>query len=140
MKVNILNEKVITLEKRGCDFFKNDPIEKLSDVGNYRVGIYNNIQGKDGNRYTLEFSKYDYYKYRDTTKNGSRKLKKAVKELVLRNKLSLNTEFEREDGSVLRNIELEKKISNMNLTYTKENILKVINYISKIQYSSIEFK
>ena len=59
---------------------------------------------------------------------------------MLRNKLSLNTEFEREDGTILRNTKLEKEISNMNLTYTKENILKVLNYISKIKYSSIEFK
>ena len=40
MKLNESNE-VIILEKRGCDFFKNDTIDKISDVGNYRVGIYN---------------------------------------------------------------------------------------------------
>ena len=42
--------KILYLEKRGCDFLNNDyDVKVLSDVGNYRVGIYDySIHGKNG--------------------------------------------------------------------------------------------
>ena len=44
--------KTLYLEKRGCNFFKNDEINDFSNVGNYRVGSYDySIKGKDGKTY-----------------------------------------------------------------------------------------
>ena len=56
-------ENILHLEKRGCNFFKNDDINNLSDVGNYRVCAYD-IIGKDGKTYFLEFGSCDKRAYR----------------------------------------------------------------------------
>ena len=51
-----MKENILYLECRGCYFFKNDRINNISDVGNYRVGAYTHrIQAKDGRAYILEF-------------------------------------------------------------------------------------
>ena len=47
--------KTLYLEKRGCNFWGDEAVE--SDIGNYRVCTHGeDIQGKDGNMYFLEFS------------------------------------------------------------------------------------
>ena len=35
-----MKENILYLECRGCYFFKNDLINNISDVGNYRVGAF----------------------------------------------------------------------------------------------------
>ena len=133
--------KVLVLEKRGCDFYKGCKEEKLSDVGNFRVGSYNNsIEGKDGKNYSIEFGGYDKYKYRTMSKSGKKLLKHPVKELDIENKLIARTSFESDDGYTYGNSQLEKEISNMDLHYTLSDILKAINYISKYTYTNIVFK
>ena len=136
--------KTLILEKRGCDFFKNDSINELSDVGNYRVGVYSHsIKGKDGIMYIVEFGGFDKYTYRNTNKRNGQPLKKSVRELVMRNALHIDTEFEKVEESGFktswRNSKLEHEVYEMNLPYTKEGILKAINYISADTYTDIEF-
>ena len=131
--------KILYLEKRGCDFWKDDKLCILSDVGNYRVGSYDySIKGKDGRDYILEFGHFDKYTYRKTNKRTNKPLKKEVRELTLENALHIDTQFECEEGT-FRNLKLETQIYNRNYTYTLENILNVVNEISVDLYTSIEF-
>ena len=44
-------KKYLLLDGRGCPFRTDDEINKVSDVGNYRVCTFGEvIEGKDGNR------------------------------------------------------------------------------------------
>ena len=135
------HEHTLFLECRGCDFFPGDKINQLSDVGNYRVGIYDNsIKAKNGKNYILEFISSDRWNYRTTNKRTGQPLKKPVKELIKERALCLDTEFEEErDGGILsfRDCPLERDIFCRNLDYTLENILKIVNEISIKQYNNI---
>lgn len=127
------------LEKRGCDFFKDDRINQLSDVGNYRVGSYNySIEGKDGINYILEFTNWKRYKYRKTHKRTGKPLKHEIKEIFNENALHIDTEYENENGC-FRNCKLENIIYEMNLNFTINDILKAVNLISKDKYTDIKF-
>ena len=76
-------EKILYLEKRGCDFWNDDELNKLSDVGDYRVCTTEaNIIGENGKIYFLEFTGSSRYKYRTENKFTGKPLKKAVKELI----------------------------------------------------------
>lgn len=131
-------ENTLFLEMRGCNFWEDSKETILSDVGNYRVGSYDNsIIGKDGVAYIVEFGQYDRYTYRKTNKRTGAPLKKEVRELVKECALRIDTQFDTPDGLSYRNSKLEKEISDLLLSYTKENILKVINIISEKQYDSI---
>lgn len=130
-------ENILHLEKRGCNFFKNDDINNLSDVGNYRVCAYD-IIGKDGKTYFLEFGSCDKRAYRKTNKRTGAPLKHPKFEIVLKNALHISTQFEDETGCY-GNIELERNLYKLGYTYTLENILKVVNRISVVQYDRIEF-
>ena len=129
---------IIKLEARGCNFWKDDKINDFSDVGNYRVGVYNyDIKGKDGNNYILSFGRCDHYNYRTTHKRTGKPLKHAIREIIIENGLHIDTQYENERGC-WRNCKLESDIYNMHLPYTKAGILKAINYISAIPYDDIE--
>lgn len=129
---------ILKFERRGCDFFKGDKINNFSDVGNYRIGVYTySIKGKDGRDYIIELSNCTHYNYRTTHKSTGRELKKPVREIIVEYGLHLSTQYEDEKGC-WRNSELEREVWEMHLPYTKENILKVVNYISSIQYDAIE--
>lgn len=135
----------ITLEKRGCDFWNDDQNSKLSDVGNYRVGIYDySIHCINGRNYILEFSQGTRYHYRTTNKRTGKPLKHGIMELINPNSLHLGTEFERLEPngfkSSWRDSKLEEVIYNMNLSYTKADILRVINMISETKFDSIKIK
>ena len=132
-------EKTLYLEKRGCDFWKDDEIRKVSNVENYRVGSYENrIKGKDGNDYILEFTNLDRYTYRTTNKRTGEPLKKEVREVVMLHSLHIDTEFENERGC-WTNCALERKLHEKPRLYTLENILEVVNEISIDTYTSVEF-
>lgn len=138
--------KTLYLEKRGCDFFKGDRINELSNIGNYRVCTHYNdskdcyrIKGKDGKLYFLEFTHWTKYEYRYTHKRTGKELKKPIKELINENALYVNTEYEDEKGLSWRNLKLEEEINNLNLDFTIDGILKVVNYISCEQYDKVEF-
>lgn len=131
--------KTLYLEKRGCDFFHYDPIEKLSDVGNYRVCTPTaSVIGKDGNTYFLEFGRYNKRRIRTTNKRTGAKLKHPVIETVMVNALHIDTCFSDNNGS-WRNCKLENELSNKNYTYTLADILKAVNDISVDKYGNIEF-
>ena len=135
----------ITLEKRGCNFWDVDLTATLSDVGNYRVGIYDrSIHCINGRNYILEFSHGTRYRYRTTNKRTGKPLKHPIREIVNLNSLHLDTEFERLEPngfkSSWRDSHLEEVIYNMNLSYTKSDILRVINMISETKFDAIVIK
>ena len=133
--------KKLYLEKRGCIFFKNDEINNISNVGNYRVCTPNEcITGKDGKIYFLEFSSYDKRQVRYTNKRNGQPLKKPVIEIIMYHALSLDTQYTNESGLSFRNLKLENEFYNKEpMLYTLENILKVVNEISIDTYDEIVF-
>lgn len=135
-----MSENILYLEKRGCNFFGQDTKTcQLSDVGNYRVGVYDSsVIGKNGRAYVLEFTGYNKMRVRTTHKRTGKPLQTPVVEVALENALHVDTEFE-ENGFSWRDIQLEKELSTLDLVFTLSGILAAVNHISKKQYSKIEF-
>ena len=136
-------EKILYLEKRGCNFFKGDRANKLSDIGNYRVCTPSaNVEGKDGRMYFLEFTHYDKKRVRDYNLRTGAPLKKRIVEVTCENALGINTQFNEKingiDGA-WRNVTMEKELDKMDFRYTKYDILTVVNMISVDTYVDIEF-
>ena len=135
MTINGIN--YLLLERRGCEF---EPSEAKSDIGNYRITTpCECIPGKDGKTYFLEFGINDRYNYRTTTKNGNRKLKKPVKELIMTNAATLNTMYTDKDGLSWRNSALEKDFYSQPMKYTENNILNYVNSISSEKYEAVKY-
>ena len=131
------NGKTLTLVKMGRDFW-HDRIRQLSDCENYRIETRTElVNGKDGNKYFLSFGGYDKRRTRYTNKRTGAQLKHPVYEVVLENALSIDTQFENDEGA-WRNSRLEAELGDMNLTYTKADILKAVNYISADNYTAVE--
>lgn len=131
--------KTLYLEKRGCDFYNGAGIAKVSNVGNFRVGSYNyTINGKDGKKYVVEFGHGTKRAVRTTNKRNGTPLKHHIVEIVKEYCLHIDTTYEK-DGMGLRNTTIETTVWAMNLDYTLENILKVVNMFSVEQYDKIEF-
>jgi hypothetical protein len=134
---------ILYLECRGCPFMKGDKIAKLSDVGNYRVGVYSHrIEAKDGNAYILEFGSYDRKEIKYTDSRTGKPLKHPKYEVVLENALHISTEYETLDSKKIslafRNCKLEKEIHDKKeYLFTKADILKAVNDISIKQYAKI---
>ena len=135
--------KILYLEKRGCnfsDFSDGVHMKTVSDVGNYRVCTPDEcVIGKDGNKYFLEFSNWDKYHYRTENKRTGKPLKNPVRELIMANAVHTDTQYTANDGFCYRNSKLEKQINSIDRLYTLENILQIVNEISKDNYIKIEF-
>ncbi|MFQ9218273.1 hypothetical protein [Sellimonas intestinalis] len=131
--------KILYLEKRGCDFLNNDyDVKVLSDVGNYRVGIYDYfIHGKNGRNYILNFGGYDKKDMERYDKNG-KELKLPKTKVIQKNALHIDTQYEDENG-IYRDLELEENLRNRSYAYTLADILKCVNEISEEQYTEIQF-
>lgn len=117
----------LKFEARGCNFSNNPN----SDVNNYR--ICTTITDKKDRQLFIEFGRG--YRYRFTNKRTGAKLKKPVIETEWA--LHIDTQFDDERGS-WRDLDLEKRIYQKNLNYTKADILKAVNSISKVKYTAIE--
>ena len=141
--------KTLVLEKRGGDFYTAE-MREASDVGNYRVGVYDySVKGKDGRDYIIEFGECTHYNWRKTHKVTGKPLKHEIREVIVSYGLHLDTQYERDEvdertgrkwKSAWRNSKLEQEVWDMHLPYTLENILKVVNYISADEYTAVEFK
>jgi hypothetical protein len=135
--------KTLFLERRGCDFFPGDKITTLSDVGNYRVGVYDfSVVAKDGRKFVLEFGGVDKYTFRRISKRTGKPLKKPAKELVRENALHISTQYDTpsENGKFMlsfADLEIERKIYEMQLSYTLSGILEAVNAISAEQYTDV---
>ena len=115
--------KTLFLEKRGCDFWNDDEIMNISDVGNYRV--CGQIVDKYGRNLFVEFGRCD--KRRFTNKRTGAPLKKYVVEH--HHKLHIDTQYDNFDGS-FRDCEMDRMIYDADLEYTTSDILKAVNMSS----------
>lgn len=116
-------ENKLYIEKMGCDFHYDDPISKISDMENHRYYI-KNIEMNDGKVVdTIEVT------------HGARYNNKKVKDNF---KLLIDTYYYKENGDCVRLPEIENSINDLDLNYTKENLLNIINRISKNKYDVIE--
>lgn len=117
--------KTLYLEKRGLNFLEGDPLNELSDIGNYRVGAYNDsIKGKDGNNYSIEFLSFT-----------------LIDKKILKNKnaLAVKGQFTAKDGiTYCMSSSLTEQLEK-NKSYTQAHILKAVNELSIEQYDVIEF-
>lgn len=131
-------DNILFLECRGCYFFQGDKINTLSDVGNYRVGVYDNkITLADGRQFVLEFGSYEHKEMRYTHKTTGRPLKHPKYETTLENALRIDTCFDDEKGLSWRDLKIENAIYKKKLTYTKANILSVVNSLSVKQFDHV---
>ena len=134
--------KTVKFVKRGCDFFNDDDVNNYSDVGNYRIATESYaIKGKDGKTYFVECCRWKKYFFRTEHKKTGQQLKKAIREILNYNGLAIDIQYQvKESGgwlSTYGDSRLEAKIHEMNLSYTKSDILKAINVISVDQYDEI---
>ena len=131
-------ENALFLEKMGCDFTKGETAK--SDIQNYRVRTHGEIiPAKDGRIYFLEFTLWrNRTKARYTHKVTGKALKHTVYDIINPQALGIDTEFTDEKGS-WRNCKLEEELHEKNYSYTKEDILKVVNEISTETYNQIIF-
>lgn len=134
------NKNTLYLEKMGCDFFVNDEITKISNLNNYRYYIHNielkedlkSDKLKENNKYILDTlevghgARYDKnYKHIDNFGTW------------------FHTYYYDNDNACYGLIDIDKELNKSNYNddniYTKETILKLVNSISKIQYTNIEY-
>lgn len=132
---------ILYLECHGCYFSTSDPICNLSDVGNYRVGVYKHrIAAKDGRSYILEFGGYDRKEMLYTLPKTGKPLKRPQIRSS-KNALHISTEFETQENGYKaswRNCKLEKEMHDKKTyLFTKADILKAVNDISIKQYTKI---
>lgn len=114
----INGKNYLLLERRGCEFTKNDKINNISDVGNHRLDTLDyDIQGEDGKKYFIEF-------VHGCNKNAG--------------KLYISACYCTEVGC-FSNLKLEKRINDKEYSYTEKNILKAVNSISAEKYDGIKY-
>ena len=132
--------KTLYLEKRGCNFWGDETVE--SDIGNYRVCTHGeDIHGKDGNMYFLEFSLWrDRKKARTKHKVTGKPLKKVHYDIINSQGLAIDTQYTDYNGMSWRNVSLERELNKDNYSYNTADILKVVNRISTEQYDNIVIK
>lgn len=129
--------KTLYLLARGANFFKNDISTKNSDVGNYRLTTFDyDILGNDENKYFVEFMHSVKYDIRDRNYKTGKKIKRKVT-VKNENALNINLQYENSNGT-WANCPLENHIRHCDFSYTKQNILAVVNLIAKEKYDSIE--
>ena len=126
------NKTILYLEKMGCDFFYGDEIEKVSDLNNYRYYIHN-IELKDGKKLnTLEVSRGA--RYQQTAKGLNH-----IDDFGC----WFHTYYIDNGGACWGLIDIDKELNKGNYNsenfYTKETILKLVNSISKVQYTNIKY-
>lgn len=110
-----------------------------TNIKNHRVRVVENIYIRyKGETYNMffEFCQGAHRRYRKTNKRTGAPLKKPVEEIVLKDGLYVNTQFEKvervaKDGTPLfsswRHSELENEFYNEHLEYTREAVLEVVN-------------
>ena len=127
-------KNTLYLLEMGC----NDP-EINTDIKNHRVRVVENVdiiyKGKPYNMF-FEFTQGNHWRYRTTNKRTGAPLKKPVYEVILKDALFIDTQFERlegtwEDGtpyySSWRKSDLEREFWEEHHAYTKKDVLEVVN-------------
>lgn len=125
--------KILFLEKRGCNFWENDPINEISDLKNYR--LFTGIVDRDYRNLDIEIGRC--YKYRLYYKNNpDKKLKKPIQEHDY--KLTIKTYINNYNGC-FSIFEYENEIFAKDYIYNSHDLLAAINSISCDNYNKIIF-
>lgn len=120
--------KTLFIEKRGCDFWKDDQeMKKSSDLENYR--LFFRFTGKDGIKYIVEAGAGCCYRFNN--KRTGKPLKKPIREH--NHKLYLSLQYEKDGMSY------GKHPSTDGLNYCKADLLKIINNLSCYKFTDIKF-
>lgn len=126
--------KTLYLLKMGCD---DDNI--TTNIKNHRVRVIENIDIRyKGETYNMffEFCQGAHRRYRQTNKRTGKPLKREVEEIIVKDGLYINTQFERlervaEDGTPLytswKHSAFEHEFYEEHHAYTREDILEVVN-------------
>ena len=120
----------LQLERRGCDFFKGDPINEHSDVGNYRVFV--KFIDKNGIEVCGDFSRCPVYRYHHKITGKPLKHRKFEHDYGIYAGLQYTDE-----NNMCWGYKFPEGILS-GLYYTKQNILNVVNQLSNIHYDSVE--
>lgn len=130
------------LESRGGDIRNPE-----TDLANYRLSAVGRIPCKvDGGILDMyiEFHHWERYTYRRTNKRTGAPLKHPVKELVNRHGLWIDTEYEtieERNGAVWYPAfgcsTMEKEIHDTNPTFTRADVLEVLNRYSVRRYNKV---
>lgn len=109
-----------------------------TDIKNHRVRVVENIDiVYNGEKYNMffEFTQCTHYNYRTTNKRTGAPLKKPIQELIIKDGLHIDTQYERTETSATgntfemsyRNSKLENEIWQEHHAYTKKDILEIVN-------------
>lgn len=109
-----------------------------TDIKNHRIRVIENIDIiYKGEKYNMffEFTQGTHRHYRTTNKRTGAPLKKAVEEIILKDGLFIDTEYERTETdksgftwtSSWRRADLEREFYEEHHAYTKRDILNVVN-------------
>lgn len=126
-------QNILYLLKMGMD---DDNISQ--DIKNHRVRVIENINiFYKGVKYNMffEFSHGIHRRYMTTNKRTGKPLKKEVEEIIIRDGLYIDTEFEKteinNDGREYqisqRKLDLENEFYKEHHAYTKKDIIEVVN-------------
>lgn len=129
--------KKLKIIKKGCDFFKDDEAIKESDFTNYRYYIHN-IPLKDELKEKFNIPKNWNLKTLEIMRSYKNEIKRNKAIIVDRCVLWINVYIEDEKGNQYGNKEFENYLNKDQLKYKKENLLNIINRISKIKFDTIE--
>ena len=126
-------ENILYLREMGMD---DNSIS--TDIKNHRVRVLENIdiiyKGETYNMF-FEFRQGEHRRYRTTNKRTGKPLKKPVEEIILKDGIFMDTEFQKPETdsrgrkwfSSWRHSGLEEEFYKEHLPYTKESILKIVN-------------
>ena len=139
MKTNILYLREMGMDDKNIN----------TDLQNHRVRVLENIdiiyKGTPYNMF-FEFTQATHYNYRTTNKRTGAPLKKMVRELIVKDGLHLDTQYERLEGTwkdgtpfygSYRKGDFEKEVWDQHLDYTRENVLAVVNAYAVRKYDKI---
>lgn len=133
-EANTMKKNVLYLKEMGM----NDN-SIATDIKNHRIRVIENIdiiyKGEKFNMF-FEFTHGIHRRYRTTNKRTGAPLKKAVKEIILKDGIYIDTEFKKlegtwEDGTPhyasYGKSDLEREIWEEHHAYTKKDILEIVN-------------
>lgn len=115
-----------------------------TDIKNHRIRTLENIDiNYKGSFYNMffEFTQCNHFNYRKTNKRNGKPLKKVVQELIVKDGLNIDTQYDvkQENGYIAsyRHLGIEKAVWDHHYEYTRENILEIINSLSLKKYDRV---
>lgn len=136
--------KTILLERRGCNFWSDEPIKKVSDFDNYRYFIHNIVtykkyQVKDFERMCGEITRGAAPNIRHVGEETKQKIKERTKEGKRLDTLMTFSDYQYDKkGMCWGHFHRFSYLLDYYLSeYTTQFFLQFINKISKIKYKNI---